>query len=87
MEKYPKISPIEVPNRQWPNKVITEAPVWASVDLRDGNQALPVPMNPAQKLEYFNMLLNISIRSDFYILAQLSVRMNCCQWMNICHYL
>ena len=62
MEKYPRISPIEVPNRQWPDKVITEAPVWASVDLRDGNQALPVPMNPAQKLEYFNMLLNVGFK-------------------------
>ena len=62
MEKYPKISPIEVPNRQWPDKVITEPPVWASVDLRDGNQALPVPMNPAQKLEYFNMLLNVGFK-------------------------
>ena len=62
MEKYPQIAPINVPNRTWPDKVITKAPVWASVDLRDGNQALPVPMNPAQKLEYFNMLLNIGFK-------------------------
>ena len=60
--KYPQIQPINVPDRQWPNKVITAPPVWASVDLRDGNQALPVPMNPAQKLEYFNMLLNIGFK-------------------------
>ena len=62
MKKYPTIAPINVPGRQWPDKVITAPPVWASVDLRDGNQALPVPMNPAQKLEYFNMLLNIGFK-------------------------
>ena len=60
--KYPQVQPINVPNRQWPDKVITQPPVWASVDLRDGNQALPIPMNPAQKMEYFNMLLNIGFK-------------------------
>jgi len=60
--KYPQIQPINVPDRQWPDKVITQPPVWASVDLRDGNQALPVPMNPVQKMEYFNMLLNIGFK-------------------------
>jgi 2-isopropylmalate synthase len=65
MEKYPKYKypdPIPVKNREWPDKVITKAPVWTSVDLRDGNQALPVPMNPEKKLEYFNMLIEIGFK-------------------------
>jgi 2-isopropylmalate synthase len=52
--RYP--DPIPLKNRQWPNNMIKKAPIWCSVDLRDGNQALPIPMNPAQKKEYFQML-------------------------------
>ncbi len=54
---YP--TPFKVENRTWPDQVITAPPVWTSVDLRDGNQALPEPMNPKQKLEYFKMLAGI----------------------------
>ena len=43
--------------RQWPNRVMTEAPVWCSVDLRDGNQALIDPMTIPKKLRFWNMLL------------------------------
>lgn len=57
---YPKRIPIQ--NRQWPDREITAAPVWASVDLRDGNQALPIPMSPEQKLEYFHMLVDIGFK-------------------------
>lgn len=58
--KYPQ--PVPVKNRTWPDKIITKAPVWCSVDLRDGNQALPVPMNPEQKLRYFKLLTNIGFK-------------------------
>ena len=58
--KYPERIPIK--NRQWPDKEIDKSPIWCSVDLRDGNQALPVPMNPVQKLRYFNMLLGIGFK-------------------------
>ncbi len=58
--KYPEKIPVK--NRQWPDKEIDKAPIWCSVDLRDGNQALPVPMNPEQKLRYFNMLLKIGFK-------------------------
>ena len=54
MNDYPKYLPpesIKIDHRTWPDHPVTTAPVWASVDLRDGNQALPEPMNPAQKLE------------------------------------
>ncbi|MBP5531743.1 MAG: 2-isopropylmalate synthase, partial [Lentisphaeria bacterium] len=60
--KYTYPEPIKIENRQWPDRIITKPPVWASVDLRDGNQALPEPMTPKQKLEYFNMLLGIGFK-------------------------
>lgn len=65
MESYPKYrypDPVKIENRQWPDRVITQSPKWASVDLRDGNQALPEPMSPAHKLEYFNMLVKIGFK-------------------------
>ncbi|MCK4981906.1 MAG: 2-isopropylmalate synthase [Victivallaceae bacterium] len=63
--KYPKYvypESIGIKNRQWPDRKINKAPIWASVDLRDGNQALPVPMNPETKLEYFKMLIKIGFK-------------------------
>ncbi|MDD3153246.1 MAG: 2-isopropylmalate synthase [Victivallaceae bacterium] len=65
MEKYPKYiasKPIPIQHRQWPNRILTEAPTWTSVDLRDGNQALPIPMSPEQKLQYFKMLVGIGFK-------------------------
>ncbi|MBT8042490.1 MAG: 2-isopropylmalate synthase, partial [Pontiella sp.] len=50
------------PDRQWPGRSITKAPNWCSVDLRDGNQALPDPMDPEQKLEYFQMLCDLGFK-------------------------
>src|SRR6201990_2102604 len=54
--KYRPFPPVSLPNRQWPSRVLTQAPIWCSVDLRDGNQALAVPMNVSQKLEMFDAL-------------------------------
>jgi len=48
--------------RQWPDNLVTKAPLWCSVDLRDGNQALPDPMTPEQKLEYFKLLCSIGFK-------------------------
>ncbi len=65
MSNYPKYrypEPIPIKDRQWPDRIITAPPIWASVDLRDGNQALPEPMSPEHKLEYFNMLLGIGFK-------------------------
>ena len=65
MESYPKYrypEPVKIENRQWPDRIISKAPVWASVDLRDGNQALPEPMSPEHKLEYFKMLVGIGFK-------------------------
>lgn len=56
---YPKV---DLPNRQWPSKSITEAPRWLSTDLRDGNQSLPDPMSVEQKKEYFHKLVEIGFK-------------------------
>jgi 2-isopropylmalate synthase len=60
--KYRAYPPIALPNRQWPGRTLTHAPIWCSVDLRDGNQALAVPMNVSQKLELFDALLKCGFR-------------------------
>ncbi|MBE6719246.1 MAG: 2-isopropylmalate synthase [Ruminococcaceae bacterium] len=61
-EKYTPFTPINIPDRQWPNNVITKAPVWCSVDLRDGNQALVDPMNLQEKLEFFQTLVDVGFK-------------------------
>jgi len=61
-KKYRPFPPVRLPDRQWPNRVLTRAPRWASVDLRDGNQALAVPMNVSQKLELFQALVKIGFK-------------------------
>ena len=57
--KYKPWGVIDLPNRQWPNRVIERAPQWCSVDLRDGNQALPIPMGVKEKLELFKLLCQV----------------------------
>jgi 2-isopropylmalate synthase len=61
-KKYRPFPPVDLPGRQWPNRVLTRAPIWCSVDLRDGNQALAVPMNVSQKLELFHTLVKCGFK-------------------------
>ncbi len=61
-KKYIPFKPISIPDRTWPDKVITKAPIWCSVDMRDGNQALVDPMNLQEKLELFNTLVEIGVK-------------------------
>src|SRR5213079_2766019 len=61
-EKYRPFPPVRLPDRQWPNRVLTRAPIWCSVDLRDGNQALAMPMNVSQKLELFQTLVKCGFK-------------------------
>src|SRR5512137_2612171 len=61
-KKYRAFQPIQLPDRRWPNRVLTAAPRWCSVDLRDGNQALAVPMNVSQKLELFQALVKCGFK-------------------------
>ncbi|HNX05057.1 MAG TPA: 2-isopropylmalate synthase, partial [Opitutales bacterium] len=60
--KYTPYPKVPLADRQWPGRVIERAPIWCSVDLRDGNQALAVPMGVREKLEYFEMLTNIGFK-------------------------
>lgn len=60
--RYRQFPPVNLPDRQWPSKVITKAPMWCSVDLRDGNQALEKPMNLTQKVEFFKYLVQIGFK-------------------------
>jgi 2-isopropylmalate synthase len=62
MSKYQPFPPINLPDRTWPNQTITQAPIWCSVDLRDGNQALINPMGSAKKMELFRELLKIGFK-------------------------
>jgi 2-isopropylmalate synthase len=62
IEKYRPYPPVELPDRTWPSKTIAKAPIWCSVDLRDGNQALIDPMDPARKQRLFDLLLTIGFK-------------------------
>lgn len=62
VKKYKPYPKIELDDRTWPNKTIESAPVWCSVDLRDGNQALVQPMNLQKKLELFSLLVEVGFK-------------------------
>ncbi len=62
-QRYHKIPEVQLEDRKWPSKVIEKAPIWCSVDLRDGNQALEVPMNLIQKLEFFDHLVSLGFKT------------------------
>ncbi|MCR9215246.1 MAG: 2-isopropylmalate synthase [Proteobacteria bacterium] len=61
-DKYKSFEPINLPDRQWPTKVIDKAPIWCSVDLRDGNQALIEPMGHERKLRMFRHLVELGFK-------------------------
>ena len=60
--KYRPFPPVNLPDRQWPSKVITKPPRWLSTDLRDGNQALADPMNAEKKQRFFELLVAIGLK-------------------------
>jgi len=62
VNRYRKVPVVHYPERVWPNKEIEKAPVWCSVDLRDGNQALVEPMVVEEKIEMFNMLIAMGFK-------------------------
>ncbi len=62
IHKYRAFAPIELPDRQWPSRVITKAPIWCSVDLRDGNQALIEPMGVDRKNRMFALLIGMGFK-------------------------
>ena len=61
-QRYKRVPVVDYPERQWPNKEIQKAPIWCSVDLRDGNQALIEPMVVEEKIEMFNLLVKLGFK-------------------------
>ncbi|MBD5514718.1 MAG: 2-isopropylmalate synthase [Lachnospiraceae bacterium] len=61
-KRYRKNPVVDYPERKWPNKEIEKAPIWCSVDLRDGNQALIDPMIVSEKIEFFNYLIKLGFK-------------------------
>lgn len=61
-KRYRRVPVVDYPEREWPNKEIEKAPVWCSVDLRDGNQALIEPMVVEEKMEFFSMLVKLGFK-------------------------
>ena len=61
-KRYRRNPVVDYPEREWPNKQIEKAPVWCSVDLRDGNQALIDPMVVSEKIEFFNYLIKLGFK-------------------------
>jgi 2-isopropylmalate synthase len=62
IHKYHAFPPIDLPDRRWPGQVIDRAPLWCSVDLRDGNQALVEPMGPDRKRRMFDLLVKLGFK-------------------------
>ncbi len=61
-KRYKRVPVVDYPEREWPNRQIEKAPLWCSVDLRDGNQALIEPMVVEEKIEFFNMLVKLGFK-------------------------
>ena len=61
-KRYKRVPVVDYPQRQWPNKEIEKAPIWCSVDLRDGNQALIEPMTVEEKVEMFQLLVKLGFK-------------------------
>jgi 2-isopropylmalate synthase len=62
IHKYQPFTPIDLPDRRWPSRTIAHAPIWCSVDLRDGNQALIDPMGPERKHRMFDLLVRMGFK-------------------------
>src|SRR5699024_8002634 len=60
--KYRAYPALDLPDRTWPNKTLSQAPIWCSSDLRDGNQSLIEPMSPEKKLRFFKTLVEVGVK-------------------------
>ena len=60
--KYRPYETVDLPDRTWPDRVLDHAPIWCSTDLRDGNQSLVKPMDPARKQRMFDLLVTLGIK-------------------------
>ena len=74
IQKYRPFPTVDLPDRQWPDRTITHAPIWCSVDLRDGNQALPIPMSVDEKIRLFDELVRIGFKQIEWDFPPLPIR-------------
>ncbi|OUR64044.1 2-isopropylmalate synthase, partial [Marinomonas sp. 42_23_T18] len=80
--KYKAFSSVSLPDRTWPDKTITKAPIWTSVDLRDGNQALVEPMTVDQKKELFKLLVDVGFKEiEIGFPAASQLDFDFCRWL------
>ena len=61
-QRYERVPVMHYPEREWPDRQIERAPMWCSVDLRDGNQALIDPMQVDEKIEFYNLLIKLGFK-------------------------
>src|SRR5690606_11501473 len=61
-KKYRSFTPVQLPDRTWPDQIIDKAPSWLSTDLRDGNQSLIEPMDAEKKLRFFKCLVTVGLK-------------------------
>ena len=73
-----RFTPVQLPDRRWPEAIITRPPIWCSVDLRDGNQALVEPMGPERKGRFFNTLVAMGFKEIGLVPAALQHRFRFC---------
>lgn len=80
--KYRPFTPVSLPDRTWPDQTITKAPIWTSVDLRDGNQALVEPMTVEQKKELFKLLVDVGFKEiEIGFPAASQLDFDFCRWL------
>src|SRR6201985_2404113 len=60
--RYTPFKPVDLPDRQWPSRTITKAPIWLSTDMRDGNQALIDPMDAEKKTRFFDLIVKTGVK-------------------------
>ena len=72
-KQYVPFERVSLPDRQWPDKIITKAPIWCSVDLRDGNQALVTPMGIEEKLTFFHTLVDVGFHFIHILIGHFSI--------------
>ena len=62
IHRYRPVPPVDLSDRTWPSRALAAAPIWCSVDLRDGNQALVEPMGPERKRRMFDLLVRLGFK-------------------------
>ena len=76
--KYQQFKNVRLRRRKWPKNILDQAPIWCSVDLRDGNQALETPMGIEQKKEFFKMLVSLGFKQIEVAFTYICIKVKAC---------